>query len=289
MDLNPKQNNLIPENDVLLKALVELANELGKYDVPLIVGGGLSLYIRTKYLRKKRSPRYKSQIIQRSTKDIDVFLTSNLIIDPEKISILRDTIGALGYTARTKYFQFQKEIEPLGEILIDILSPPQEHEVNSTDIRIRPANVDNFHAHRNNEAKGISIGLIPIKSLSEELPYSNLFIVSSYNYIILKLHAFKDRLNDTRVDFGRYHAYDIFATVIDMDENDWGNAKNHFKNEKEQEYINSAIEIVREYFSKTSDLGIIRLKENKLYQRDKLEFDSYIPDFLDDLKEMFNL
>lgn len=288
MDSKIDYNNPALTNDILLEASVELANELGKHDIPLILGGGLSLYIRTKYIQKKRSPRYKSQIIQRSTKDIDIFLTGDLIIDTEKIEALRDALSSLGYFPKTPYFQFEKEIRSQQTISVDILSSPLVNDDNK-DIRLKPSNVKNFHARRNNEAKGIAIGLIPINNLTERQEYSNLYIVSSFNYIILKLHAFRDRIEDPGVDFGRYHAYDIFATIIDMDENDWKNAKDHFDSEKNQYYIRSATEIVKGYFGSPIDSGIIRLKENESYKRAKDEFDSYIADFIGDLKELFSI
>ena len=67
--------------DFLINALVELAKALKDKGIPLLIGGGLSLYIRTVYIHKKRSPRYPKKVFQRSTKDIDVFLTSDIIID----------------------------------------------------------------------------------------------------------------------------------------------------------------------------------------------------------------
>lgn len=289
MNSENDKNNFALTNDTLVEAAVELANELGRHDIPLILGGGLSLYIRTKYLQKKRSPRYKSQIITRSTKDIDVFLTGDLIIDTEKVEALRDTLTSLGYLPKTPYFQFEKEIRSQQKVSVDILSSPTVDGDDNRDIRIKPGKVKKFHARRNNEAKGISIGLIPITNITDRQEYTNLYIVSSFNYIILKLHAFRDRLEDPGVDFGRYHAYDIFATVIDMDESDWINAGKHFEAEREQAYIVSASEIVKHYFSKTNDLGILRLKENELYRRGKEEFDTYIQDFLNDLKDMFKL
>lgn len=73
------------ENNILLDALLELATELSKHNVQLIIGGGLSLYIRTTFLSKERSARYTSQIFQRSTKDIDIFLSCEMILDYEKL------------------------------------------------------------------------------------------------------------------------------------------------------------------------------------------------------------
>jgi hypothetical protein len=89
------------------------------------------------------------------------------------------------------------------------------------------------------------------------------------------------------VDFGQHHAYDIFATVIDMDQADWENAEHHLSLNQTAEYFQSSQDIITKFFSNKDNLGIIRLRENKLYQRDKDVYDKYIPDFINDLKDLF--
>ncbi|MCK9282639.1 MAG: hypothetical protein M0P71_18635 [Melioribacteraceae bacterium] len=292
-------NQSLFENDHLISALIELANLLEKHSIPLIIGGGLSLYLRSFLLQKIRSPRYPKRVVQRSTKDIDIFLTSDLIIDSEKIEILRDSLAFLGYKPKTKYFQFTKDIT-LGnstrEVTIDILSsPPKDEDAFKTKIskpRIKPANVDNFHAYLVIEAKAINFGPIPVESvsiLSGETKISNIFIPSGFNYIILKLHAFRDRIEDESVDLGRHHAYDIFAVVTDMDKNDWENAAAHFEAEKESDSIKSSIDIINEFFSTPTSLGIIRLQENQFFKKYSSEFSTYIPEFISDLKSLFGI
>jgi hypothetical protein len=287
------------ENDHLVKALIELSVELEKYEIPLIIGGGLSLYLRTVLFNKERSPRYPKRVAQRSTKDIDIFLSSDLIVDAEKIEILRDSLSRLDYKPKTKYFQFSKEIEISDvkrEIIIDILSsPPKDEDKLKTKIRlprIKPVEVQEFHAYLVNEAKGINYGPIPINptsNFSKDLSITNLYIPSSYNFIILKLHAFQDRREDESVDLGRHHCYDVFATVTDMDKNDWEIAKSHYEDEKNSDYIISAKEITKEYFASPASLGIIRLKENQLYIKYQADFNLYIDDFISDLKSLFNI
>lgn len=84
--MNLISKNFSPDqNDYLLKALFELAKELSSFNVPLIIGGGLSLYIRTTYFHKVRSPRYPKQTEQRVTKDMDIFLSSDIIVDSAKV------------------------------------------------------------------------------------------------------------------------------------------------------------------------------------------------------------
>lgn len=277
--------------DFLIDALVELAKSLKDKGIPLLIGGGLSLYIRTVYIHKKRSPRYPKKVSQRSTKDIDVFLTSDIIINPDKFELIRDTIKSLGYEPKTKYFQFIKQISSGKSVILDILSaPPVPEQLDKTEInypRIRPKGSKKFHAFLVNEAKDLSLGNINVEELTKNARFSNIYIPSSYNYIIFKLHAFRDRIEDEAKEYGRHHAYDIFATVTDMDINDWQNAKEHFNNYGNSDYIKSAKNIVRQYFSEATQKGIIRLKENEYYQRNGSEFDGYINNFISDLKELF--
>lgn len=292
-------NNTQIENDHLISAIIELANHLQKHDIPLIIGGGLSLYLRSFLLHKIRSPRYPKRVVQRSTKDIDIFLTSDLIVDTEKIEILRDSLTALDYKPKTKYFQFTKKIafgDTTREITIDILSaPPNDKDALKTKIRIpriKPADVNNFHAYLVNEAQGINFGPIPVENisaLSGETKISNIFIPSGFNYVILKLHAFRDRVEDESVDFGRHHAYDIFAIITDMDKNDWETASVHFQSEIESDYIKSSINIINEFFISPTSLGIIRIQENELFKKYSSEFSTYLPDFISDLKLLFGI
>ena len=284
-------NNDNFETDFLIDALVELARSLKDKGIPLLIGGGLSLYIRTVYLHKKRSPRYPKKVLQRSTKDIDVFLTSDIIIDSDKFELIRDTIKSLRYEPKTKYFQFTKEISSGKRVILDILSaPPDPKQSDKTEYtfpRIRPKGSKKFHAFLVNEAKDLLLGNINVEELTKDEKFSNIYIPSSYNYIIFKLHAFRDRIEDEAKEYGRHHAYDIFATVTDMDINDWQNAKEHYKKQENSDYINRAKDIILQYFSEATQKGIIRLKENEYYRRNSNEFDGYINNFISDLKELF--
>lgn len=295
MNLEDKSLNYF-ENDLLISSLIELTKELERYSIPLIVGCGLSLYLRTVIFKKKYSSRYPKRVLQRSTKDIDIFLSSDLIVDPIKIGIIRDTLNSLGYKPVTKYFQFSKEYPSFlnRNILIDILSAPpstkEENKITIKGVRIKPIGIEEFHAYLVKEAKDISLGLIPVNDLSnfhKDTQISNLYIPSSFNYLILKLHAFRDRVEDASVEFGQHHAYDIFATITNMDHSDWENAEYHLNQSRNLEHIKSSQSIISTFFSEKNRKGILRLQENKLYQRYKTEYDSYLSDFIADLKTLF--
>jgi len=271
--------------DLLLTAAIGLANEFYKFQIPLILGGGLSLYIRTGILEKQRSARFGHQASLRSTKDIDVFLTTDIVVSETDSQRVRDSLLKLGYSVKTSYFQFERKLDQDRSVLIDLLAPPTDDD-ESDDIRIRTA-AKKLHARRNKDARGIHIGLVKVPESFLTGSLGNLYLVSSFNYIILKLHALRDRVNDAQSDFGLHHAYDIFATVIDMDENDWANAKEHLKSEQEEPYIQSSIELAKEFFSHDVAMGFIRLKENSAYQKDATIFNDYLDDFKSDLMELF--
>lgn len=282
-------SDLTNHNNLLLDELINLAEQFDKANLPLIIGGGLSLFIRTSLIKKKTGQRYPIQPDQRSTKDIDIFLNSEIIADINQVAKIKNILNNLGYLPKTKYFQFTKD----KDVLIDILSaPPLENDIDKVIIkkpRIKPQGITEFHAYLVEEAEFINIGLINVSEFFKNNSVHNLFILSSYNFILLKLFAFNDRINDETVDYGRHHAFDIFATILNMDENDWENANTQLHQMKSSNLLNRIQELINKYFSSSNDLGILRIKETILYQNNKREFDKYINDFINDLKELFAL
>jgi hypothetical protein len=107
------------------------------------------------------------------------------------------------------------------------------------------------------------------------------------SFLILKLHAFRDRINDNKKEYGRHHAYDIFASIIEMDENDWKDAKSQYEVYRGKQVITEATRIINAYFSSEYSMGIIRLKENQLYKRNQNKYNSYLKSFLEDIRELF--
>ena len=160
--------------------------------------------------------------------------------------------------------------------------------------RIRPLDSENIHARLSKEAQAVDRGRIsidlsePAAQLDIDLDNPTVYIPSSFNYLVLKLHAFSDRKDDQQADQGRHHALDIFTTVTDMSKTDWENAEQHFEDECEKPYLQEAINIQQQYFAGKNDLGIIRIRENQTYQRHQDEFDSYIPNVIQDLNNLFS-
>ncbi|MCX5785539.1 MAG: hypothetical protein NTX59_07605 [Elusimicrobia bacterium] len=283
------------DNDPLVYHLAELARELDTENIPIILGGGMCLYLRQKFL-SVRNPRYPFDLPARSTADLDIFLSSRLIIDAGKIESLRRVIGHLGYNVlpEAKNFQFAKKIMLYGQertIKIDLLAaPPRDEDLSLVSVhglRIKPKGAAGIHAYLTDESEGIEFGKLFIDPgrLEPSLTLKNkiLFIPSAFNFLILKFHAFNDRKNDEARDLGRYHAWDIFATVVRMSEVDWTDAKEHLAARAARPYINKAAEIRKTDFSARTALGLLRLRENEAYKRERDLYDKYLEPFIEDL------
>lgn len=288
--------------DMLVEELLTLNSRLNECGISLILGGGMGLFLRDSYLGGTRSPRYPVRSESRTTKDLDVLLTADVIVDANRMNHLRDVLSDLGYREVAAYFQFIRDIESGGdertvEVKVDLLAAPpagsDEEHVTVKPPRIRPKESEGIHGYLTKEAAGIEIGKIPIdlsahrdESAADD---STVYIPSSFNYLILKLHAFHDRKDrmDPESDRGRHHAFDIFRIVTDMRESDWETAARHVTLDGDANYLKNAAKLQRSHFKDATSLGVIRLKENEGYRRHRDEFDGYISDFLDDLAELF--
>lgn len=286
-------------SNLLTREILHLKSYLP--ETPFLVGGGMGLYLRSEYHTGTRSPRYPRPVPTRSTKDIDVILSAELIADADQMDQIRDAIDDLGYQATAHYFQFERRVGDQGRMIeIDLLAAPPKStdrdRVKQRGFRIRPLGSEKIHGRVANEARSIDRHAIPIDlagvatHLDLEVENPVVHIPSSFNYLVLKLHAFSDRKgeDDEKSDLGRHHALDLFNTVTDMSKEDWENAQDHFSDECEADYIQQAIAIQREFFAQTSDLGVQRIRENKTYKRHSNLFDAYLSDFVNDMNDLFS-
>lgn len=292
---------MIPEeNDPLIEQLLELVKELDPENIPVILGGGMSLYLRHRFL-SERIPRYPFDVGTRSTADLDLFLSAQLIVDAARIESLKQAITRLGYAPipEARNFQFAKEVKLYGQprkVKIDLLAaPPRDADKGRVEIskpRIKPRGAEGIHAYLTPEAEGIEFGKISVDTSrlnpSVKLKNEILFIPSSFNYLILKLHAFRDQKNKPEDDYGRHHAFDIFATVARMGPKDWENARKHLAAHRDREYMKSARAIQREDFSESLAVGLIRLRESPDYRREAKVYDTYLETFIQDMADLFS-
>lgn len=284
-------------NEIMIEFLLELKTELDKVNVPFILGGGMGLYLRRQYGANSQQPRYPFPLEMRATQDLDVFLTSEVIVAADKMEALKATLEKLKYKPSddAKYFQFLKKVVIGGSeqnLKIDFLAaPPREADLKKVKIkppRIRSRDVEGLHAFLTDEAAGIDFDSCSITLVKDGVSHI-VSIPSAFNYLVLKLYAFNDRKDreDPKSDRGRHHAFDIFTTVCSMGEQDWDTAKRHYDRDKDATYLKKAIGICNADFSSPTSAGVLRLRENDGYRKWAGAYEPYLGTFLEDLRELF--
>lgn len=182
--------------NLLTREILHLKSRLP--ETPFLVGGGMGLYLRSMYHTKERSRRYPRPVPTRSTKDIDVILSAELIANAKQMDRVRDAIDDLGYRVTAKYFQFERDVGDQGQTVeIDLLAAPPRSEdrdrVKRSGFRVRPQESEKIHGHIAEEAHSIdrhaiSIDLTEVAAdLDIEVANPFVHIPSSFNYLVLKL------------------------------------------------------------------------------------------------------
>lgn len=280
----------------LTTALLDLLYELKGSTVRLIVGGGFGIYLREAEVRASGIRTVLREWPEpRSTNDLDLFLRPELIIESAKLKPLQAALKNLGYeTVRgAEKYQFIKRAggdSEVGGIKIDILTGSracfQGTGVKTDKRRAKPSPSVGIHAHPVEEAITLERGLRS-KSLTGCLSNGEqwtgeVFLLHAYTFLMMKLFAFRDRLDDSNKDFGRYHALDIYTILATTTEDEWRNSLELRDELEDQPPVIEAGNLVYKYFSATDRLGVIRLKESPYWRSDQ-ELDEFIAA----LKELF--
>ena len=219
----------------LKTALLDLLYEIRNQDIPLIIGGGFGIYLRMQYIRKSGlRTLFFSLSEMRSTNDLDLFLRVELLRSSEKLKPLADAILHLGYkpVKGAENYQFAKtgpDNSIAGSIKIDFLTGPRRFFKNSklrTDVRrVRPNPSVGIHAHPVDEVPTLEEKLLSIVlsgTLSAGAVWKTVvFLPHTYSFLLMKLFAFRDRVNDSEKGFARHHAFDLYTIVGLTTETEW--------------------------------------------------------------------
>lgn len=278
---------------ILRTSLLDLLHEVEENDPRLIIGGGFGIYLKTEYVRDNNLRTLLKELPEpRSTNDIDLFLRPELLIHPENLKPLSKAIKRLGYSVikGAEKYQFVKPGPVAGNIKIDILTGPEKvflgTSAKADSRRIRPTPSIDLHAHPVNEVVTLEEGLLPYLlrgKLSSGIEYQGtVYLPHPYSFLMMKLFAFKDRIDDSDKEFGRYHALDLYTIVATTTEKEWEDIKEIKTTVKTEPYVTIAGQIVEQYFAKDNQRGIIRLKEGRYY-RPELRTN----DFISIMKDIF--
>lgn len=279
--------------DPLKEELKKLARALKSQGIRLIVGGGYGLLLRAEQVRLSGVRTRFDEIPRvRSTNDIDIFLSAEIITDAEKTVLIRSTLDALGYKPieGAKYYQFVLPIEYAGlprGVKIDLLAAPVaggEGVVKQNSRRIRPHGSKALHAHTTPEALTVEdhAQQIDIGYEEEELV---VYVPHPFSYLLLKLFALRDRLADEGKGYGAYHAFDIYRTVAMMTPDEWDEAMAMRERYGTTEPVTEASVLVRELFGGLEFPGMIRLREHARTVGEDVPAEN-LSDLIKDLNEL---
>jgi hypothetical protein len=280
----------------LITSLLDLLHEIEGKDIKLIIGGGFGIYLKTFQMQKQSERTLLQEWPEpRSTNDLDLFLRPELLIESARLKPLAEALGRLGYKVvpGAEKYQFIKPGDGgagVGSVKIDILTGPQvcfKGTGARADVRrVRPIPSVGIHAHPVDEAPTLEDGLLSLRLEgilnSGDAYQSEVFLPHPYTFSMMKLFAFKDRLDDLNKDFGRYHALDLYSIIASTREEEWRYALELRDQLRNHPYTLEAGRLILKYFSARDRLGIIRLRESPYY-RSELQID----EFISALQELF--
>lgn len=283
--------------DPLVTTLIDLSRAMGDQGFRLILGGGFGLYLKQVHLQSETNLRtyLRGDVwsAARATEDLDLFLPTELVVSLEEMKSLRAAIDAIGFVPveKAKFFHFQKPWIGGGRVKIDMLTGPLTGGVSAEQVkyvvpRIRPRGDVQLHAYVTPEALDFEESLLPIELSgvgSDGRPAKlTVYVPQAFTFILMKLHAVADRLEDADADLGRHHALDVYRLIAMLTEQEYDQVRrNVLKHEPSQPIIRSR-EIVRTYFSAPDALGILRLREHSLFDR-KMD----VGKLIDALRDLF--
>jgi hypothetical protein len=279
--------------DPMREQLIRLTERLRKDNINLIVAGGYGLILKAEYLREKGiRTRFEVLPADRSTNDIDIFLSTEIITSAEKTEKVRDALQDLGFEPVANYFQF---VVSVGEgpfdlkVKIDLLAPPVHEKdrklVKIKRPRIRPAKAKDIHGFLTEEAVTVEEKLISVE-IDEKTGSAEVFLPHPFSYLILKLFALRDRLEDEEKDFGAYHAFDIYRVIGMLVEEEWEECIKLREKYSDNPKFKEAVQIADELFGSIDSIGVARIRQHAKVNDTEI-MDKYILGMTEDLAELF--
>ena len=270
--------------DPLLTTLLDLDAALSPQK--LIIGGGYGLYLKQLYVSNNPQIRTLFAVNDlpsaRTTEDIDLILRAELVTDSSSMKAIRDVLDLLGFTVveTAMYTQFVRTMSP-GRVKIDLLAAPLGEfasRVPRDPRRVRPRPSVSLHASKLEEAiaverHGISI---PIQGQlsSGQAHQTEVLIPQAFTYLLMKLCAYRDRMNDANKDLGQHHALDIYRIVGLLTEAEDADVRALSTEFAEHPTVIDARQVASTHFISSDGIGRLRIREHPLYST-RLDLDRF--------------
>lgn len=254
----------------LVTALLDLAHELPEFPRPVLVGGGFGLYLKQRHLEDNGD---EQALIPgelwppaRATEDVDLLLPTEVIVSVDHMRAIREALDRLGYQPEVRYFRFAKQT-PSGTVKVDLLTCdiPDElsDRVKIKSMRVRPAGDVQLHAHLVREA--LEPGLLPseftLRGTRSDGSGGDLtvYVPNSFTYLLMKLHAFRDRVNDEKKKLASHHALDLYRIVAMMTRDEYELVQQLARRHADTTAVQEAGVVVVEQFGSDRSIGMTRL------------------------------
>lgn len=109
---------------------------------------------------------------------------------------------------------------------------------------------------------------VPISGrLSTGVPYaSKVLVPQPFTFLLMKLHAFRDRKADAGKQLGQHHALDLYRVIAMMTEAEDNAIGRLLDRHKAAGPVLEARRIVAADFRDSESLGVLRLREHQLFR-----------------------
>ena len=293
--------------DVLKSCLLELSNSFDQVNIPLIVGGGYGLFLK----QVEREGQGKRTVVDqrfwpiaRTTDDIDMFVSTEVIVSGDKFAKIRAILDKLDYkvpeTKSARNWQFIKRSSETSRglrVKVDILTGPIPDEMrhliktNSSDDfnRVRPrtgmTDENKTHALETKEALHFESAAIPV-TISGKMPNGKehtgtILIPSAFTYLLMKLKAYEDRRSDDKrrdkeKNYAMHHAGDIYRTIATMTIDEYDTCRSLRSSNSNHKSVVEVTKIARKYFMSHQSEGIRRIRQTPDFPDDPTSLNKLI-------------
>ncbi len=218
----------------------------------------------------------------RSTNDLDMFLTTDVIVDLPKAKAVLEAVQRLEFAAveKKENFQFiktfQRDRQSL-EVKIDFLTPMPDNPaalriLDIQDRRVRNKRSGGIHAFKTEEAIAVEDNPIPIvlagvRTTGEEFS-GQVYLPQAYAYLLMKLFAFHDwEIKKQNPGYSRKHALDLYNIAAMMTEEELAAAEQASSIYQHKPEAQEAASIVQGFFARTTDLGNLLCANIRIFLR----------------------
>ena len=277
--------------DPLQANLLDLLYELRDSEVQLIIGGGYGLYLKRKLGQETNQATLCSFVLRdRPTEDLDVLLTTEILVNPAKAKIVLKAVQALECdpVPDRENFQFTRTFNYEGRAYktkIDFLTkapsdPSEAKRLDIQDVRVKNKGHGGIHAHLTAEAIAVEDNprLVEIEGMrtTGETHKGNVYLPQPYAYLMMKLFAFRDwETKKKKPLFASKHALDLYSIVALMTEEELTAAEASSRKYRHTPTAVEAAGIVEEFFSRSLALGVIRFREHPIYSEEAARLRRY--------------